>query len=147
MRAAATVLIALLTLAALGASGRAQAPPKPVYVVIVNPSNPVDRVERKFLEDAFLKKITQWSNDQVIRPADLSPSSSVRQRFTEDVLRRTLSAVKSYWQQRIFAGRDVPPPELDRDDDVVAYVLKHEGAIGYVSGDARLSGAKIVPFR
>src|SRR5579872_576679 len=102
MRAAATVLIVLLTLAALGASGRAQTPPKPVFVVIANPNNPVEQVERKFLEDAFLKKITQWPNDQVIRPVDLSPNSPVRQKFTEDVLKRTLSAVKSYWQQRIF---------------------------------------------
>ena len=55
--------------------------------------------------------------------------------------------MKTYWQQRIFSGHDVPPPELDSDDDVVTYVLKHEGAIGYVAGGANLNGAKVLGIR
>jgi hypothetical protein len=52
--------------------------------------------------------------------------------------------VRSYWQQLIFSGRDVPPPELDSDADVVKYVSKHAGAIGYVSGNGDLAGVKVV---
>ena len=59
-------------------------------------------------------------------------------------MRRSASAVRAYWQQRIFAGVDVPPPQFKRDEDVVSYVLSHEGAIGYVSGTAELRGAKAV---
>jgi hypothetical protein len=62
------------------------------------------------------------------------------------VLRKSVEAVKAYWQQRIFSGRDVPPPQFDRDDRVVAYVLEHEGAVGYVSGDTDLRGSKVVPI-
>jgi len=60
------------------------------------------------------------------------------------VLKRSVEAVKGYWQQRIFSGHDVPPPEFDSDDDVVKYVLKHEGAVGYVSGNANLNGSKVL---
>jgi hypothetical protein len=52
--------------------------------------------------------------------------------------------VKNYWQQRIFSGRDLPPPELDSDEAVVSYVLSHRGALGYVSGAAKLDKAKPV---
>ena len=148
MRApAAIALSSTLLLLALCAIGRAQSRAAPAYVVIVQPTNPATSVERKFLEDAFLKKITRWPADETIRPVDLSASSAVRRRFTEEVLERTLESVKSYWQQRIFSGRDVPPPELDGDDDVVAYVRKHEGAVGYVSGRADVSGVKVVEVR
>src|SRR5437870_3906017 len=78
----------------------------PVYVVIVHPENPAGTVSRKFLADAFLKKTTRWDHGEVIRPVDLGPDSPVRRRFSEDVLKRSVAAVRNYWQQVIFAGRD-----------------------------------------
>jgi hypothetical protein len=60
------------------------------------------------------------------------------------VLKRSVLVVKTYWQQRIFSGRGIPPPELDSDALVVEYVLKHRGAVGYVSGVCELGGAKVL---
>jgi ABC-type phosphate transport system substrate-binding protein len=137
-----------LAAAAACASWFAEAgPPVPVYQVIVHPNNPATDVDRRFLEDAFLKKIATWPTNDVMRPVDLAPSSPVRRKFTEDVLKRSVEAVKGYWQQRIFSGRDVPPPELETDDDVVRYVLKYDGAVGYVSGGATLNGSKVLSVR
>jgi ABC-type phosphate transport system substrate-binding protein len=141
-----TFLSAAATLIAFGqgvsADHRAQ-----TYEVIVNSSNSTNSADREFLADAFLKKITSWPNGQTIRPVDLPPSSPIRRRFTEEVLRRSVAEVKGYWQQRIFSGRDVPPPELDTDDDIVKYVTKNEGAVGYVSTGANLNGAKILAVK
>lgn len=121
--------------------------PAPAFQIIVNPQSPVTSVERKFLEEAFLKKVTAWPDDQVIRPVNLAPDSAVRRAFTHDILNRSVEAVKSYWQQRIFSGRDVPPPELARDEDVVQFVLKHEGGVGYVSGTADVEGCRVIAVR
>jgi len=52
--------------------------------------------------------------------------------------------VRSYWQQRIFSGRGVPPPEVDSDADVVRFVLKYRGSVGYVSGRAEIGKAKVL---
>ncbi|HLK41369.1 MAG TPA: hypothetical protein VKU41_31685 [Polyangiaceae bacterium] len=139
------LLVLALALLALGAPVRVHAasPPAP-YEIIVHPGNPAGVLDRRFCEDAFLKKVTAWPDGAAIRPVDLPPESPVRRSFTEYVLRRSVSAVKTYWQQRIFSGRDVPPPELDDEDQVVTYVLKHEGAVGYVSTSANLRGAKVI---
>jgi ABC-type phosphate transport system substrate-binding protein len=137
----------LFALAAFTVVALAEAEPTSAYQVIVNPANPMAAVDRTFLEDAFLKKISHWPSDESIRPVDLGAGSPTRRAFSEAVLRRSVDAVKGYWQQRIFSGRDVPPPELDTDDDVVKYVLKYNGAVGYVSGAASLSGAKVVAVR
>ena len=48
------------------------------FVVIVHPGNPVTSVDRKFLADAFLKKVTRWPDERVIRPADLAAPSQAR---------------------------------------------------------------------
>ena len=45
---------------------------------------------------------------------------------------------------RRITGRELPPPELDSDEAVVGYVLKHRGSLGYVSGSAKLERAKVV---
>ena len=38
-------------------------------------------------------------------------------------------------------------PELESDEAVVAYVLKHRGAVGYVSGAAKLEHVKAVQIQ
>jgi ABC-type phosphate transport system substrate-binding protein len=123
--------------------GRARAS-APDFVVIVHPDNAVRSLSSDFLEQAFLKRRTEWDDKNPIKPVDLAADSGARARFSERVLRRSVTAVKRYWQQRIFAGRGVPPPELDSDQAVVAYVLQHRGGIGYVSGGAALGSARAV---
>lgn len=117
------------------------------FRVIVNTGNPVDAIDRRFLADAFFKKTTRWPNDEAIRPVDLAPSSSLRRAFSEEVLKRSIAAVKSYWQQVVFAGHGVPPPELDSESDVVKFVAKNRWAVGYVSPGVNIAGVKIVVVR
>ena len=135
-RFARRAALALLGLAC--ASARAvEAPP---LRIIVHPQNPLRAADRDFVADAFLKKVTRWPNGEQIRAVDLRPGDPVRRRFSENILKRSVGAVRNYWQQRIFSGRDVPPPELDSEASVIAFVAKFPGAIGYVSGGAKLSG-------
>jgi hypothetical protein len=135
-------------LAALGFALRAQAQEAaPDFRVVAHPSHAGGSVERAFLADAFLKKVTRWAGGETIRPVDLRPNNTARKRFTDVVLKRSVGAVRSYWQQRIFSGRDVPPPELDSDEDVLAFVAKHPGAVGYVSGAAKLQGVRELSIR
>lgn len=145
---ARVLLAVLLVLVAVTSRPRAQmAPQAPVYRVVVHPHNPATSLERQFVEDAFLKRRRAWPHDATVRPADLPPQSHVRVRFSEEIIRRPVSAVRAYWQQRIFSGRDVPPPELASDAEVMRYVANHPGGIGYVSGGAALVGVKAVPVR
>ncbi|SRR6266498_3189045 len=117
------------------------------FRVIVNPANPTASIERRFLADAFLKKTTRWPHDEPIRPCDLEPESPTRHRFSEEVLKRSVAAVKSYWQQMVFSGQNIPPPELDSDEQVIQFVLRNPGAVGYVSTAANIAGAKVLSLR
>jgi hypothetical protein len=68
----------------------------------------------------------------------------VRGLFSETVLARHVAAVRSYWQQQIFSGRDVPPVEKKNDAEVLEYVRTNRGAVGYVSEASPASGVKVV---
>lgn len=139
-----TVFALVLALTAVATTVAAGEPAPPPYRVIVHPNNPISSVDRQFLADAFLKKVKRWPNREVIRPADLFLRDGTRKEFTKGVLGRSVDAVKAYWQQQIFSGRDIPPPAFEDGEKVVAFVLKHEGAVGYVSGTVSLGGAKVV---
>jgi hypothetical protein len=75
---------------------------------------------------------------------DLADDSKVRDAFSLDIHGRPASKIVSYWQRQIFSGREIPPPRLANDADVVAYVASHRGAIGYVSARAPTPGVRKV---
>ncbi|HEX6765123.1 MAG TPA: hypothetical protein VF103_06585 [Polyangiaceae bacterium] len=118
--------------------------PRSTFQIIVHPENPASRTSRQFLSSLFLKEITRWDDGELARPVDLKPDSPTRRRFSQSVLNRSVSAVKSYWQQRIFSGRGVPPPELDTDQAVVTYVTNHRGGVGYVSPGTELGKTRTI---
>lgn len=148
MRAIRILTLLFVFLAAFGGHGAiVNADGWAAFHVIVNPDNATSAIERKFLAEAFLKKVTRWPDDELIRPVDLESSAAARRAFSDDVLKRSVAAVKSYWQQMVFSGGGVPPLELDNEGDVVKFVLRNRGAVGYVSGGVNLQGAKIVTVR
>jgi ABC-type phosphate transport system substrate-binding protein len=71
-----------------------------------------------------------------VQIVDQQEESEVRKQFTREIHGRQVTSVKSYWQQMIFSGRDVPPPEKASDAEVLAFVAANPNAIGYVSAAA-----------
>jgi hypothetical protein len=137
-----------LVVAAHAADARARdSDTRPGFRVVVHPANPESFASRELVSDAFLKKVSRWPNGEQIRPVDLTLGSAVRETFSQNVLRRTAAAVRNYWQQRIFTGRGVPPPEVASDADVIRYVREHAGGIGYVSAAADPATVKVLPIR
>lgn len=114
------------------------------YRVIVHEVNPVMSASSELLTDLFLKRRIEWPSGISARPVDLKADSEVRKEFSKAVLHRSVEAVKSFWQQMIFSGRGVPPPEVESDMAVLAYVTRYPGAVGYVSADAKLDGVKTI---
>jgi hypothetical protein len=131
----------------LAAAREAFSEPEAGFRVIVNAENKVSGVSREFLANAFLRNVRDWDSGEGIAPVDLQPSSPVREEFSRRVLLRSIAAIRSYWQQRIFSGRGVPPPELESDAAVVRYVINNRGAVGYVSKSAELGAARAVTVR
>jgi ABC-type phosphate transport system substrate-binding protein len=136
--------IGVLTFVALAAAAGAADSGRSAYVLITHPGNPVSRLDRKFVAELFFRRATRWPDDTPARPVDLGPDSPARSRFSQEILSRSVASVRSYWQQQIFSGQGLPPPELAGDDAVVSYVVSHPGAIGYVAYGTSLNGARTV---
>jgi ABC-type phosphate transport system substrate-binding protein len=139
------ILNVALVFALLGALPVSAAPvAEPSFRVVVNAANPIALLTKEQVSKIFLKKIPKWDTGQPILPVDQDPGSSVRALFSKEVHGKATSAVASYWQQQIFAGRDVPPAERPSDSAVLAFVKANPNAIGYVSEAASVSDVKVV---
>lgn len=148
IRLAFAALITVIAVAALSLqSARAAMAPSAGFVLIVNRANPVTALPATEVSKIFLKKAELWPDGTPTAPVDLNESAPARDAFTRAVMRKSVAAVKSYWQQEIFAGRDVPPPEQPTDADVVNTVRNLPGAIGYVSPGTPLPGVKTISIR
>ena len=132
-----SVAVAALLLTAALAPIRAQ---EATLRVIVHTANPVTRVLRTELSDIFLKKVAAWKSGNPVVPVDQTETNDVRKLFCKLVLGRDVQAVKGYWQQAIFAGKNFPPVEKSNDAEVMAFVAANPNAIGYVSTAAVLPG-------
>ena len=136
-------LILLAVLMTLQPAGAAEE-----FVVIVNAANPVTSVASGQLSSLFLKKLTQWGGGLPAMPVDLGPESPVRESFSRQIHRKGTAAVKAYWQQMIFSGREVPPAEKASAREVVAFVSANRGGVGYVpAGTALGAGVKTVEVK
>ncbi len=117
---------------------------EPTYRVIVNHDNPITSVSKASVSKMLLKTQTSWSNGNRVLPVDQKATSKVRDIVSRAVHGRSAMVIKNWWNQQIFAGKGVPPPELTSDAKVIAYVIANPGAIGYVSTDANVGDVKAV---
>lgn len=114
------------------------------FVVIVHPDNDVTGLTRGEISNVFLKETMQWSDGSVVEPVDLAGDSVVREAFSLEIHNRSGANVRSYWQREIFSGGQVPPLEIEGEDQVIEYVSQRPNAIGYVSASAGLVGVKAI---
>jgi hypothetical protein len=113
------------------------------YKVIVNPANPETSISKSSLSHIFLKKSTTFLDGHGASPVDLPLNSPVRASFSKDIHGKTPSDVDGFWQQQIFSGKDIPPPQKS-ESAAIDYVRSNGKGIAYVSADADTRGLKVL---
>jgi ABC-type phosphate transport system substrate-binding protein len=104
------------------------------FAVVVHPSVSGTQMRRSDLASIFLKNATRWTSGKPAVPVDQSATSPVRKAFSDAVLGMPAGAVVQYWQKLMFERAQQRPPIVKGSDaEVIAFVAKTEGAVGYVS--------------
>jgi ABC-type phosphate transport system substrate-binding protein len=133
MRLSAGLAVAVLL------AGPTLSPAADDFVLIVHPSVPGARLRRPALAAIFLRQAMSWGGGQAVVPVDQSGASAVRKAFSDKVLGMPVATALQYWQKQAFAMSPLRPPVVKSSDaEVIAFVAKTEGAVGYVSRAAEL---------
>ena len=115
------------------------------FKIIVNQQNASSgSISKKEVSDLFLKKKTKWADGTTVAPVDLNANSKIREDFSQQIHGKGISAIRNFWQQAAFSGTASAPPEKNSDAEVIEFVQKNPGAIGYVSASTKPEGVKII---
>jgi len=135
MKFARYLLIAIAVVACLPLKGYAAD-----VKVIANSSVSSSSVSADDLKDVYLENKDSLGGAHV-EPV-LLKGGAAHEAFLKTYLGKSDSLLQTYYRSLLFSGKGSMPKALGSDAEVVAYVAKTKGAIGYVSAGASTEGVK-----
>ena len=113
----AVALVAWLCAAAAAAAD--------LYVVV----HPDLTLQPSEVRDVFLGE-KQFSGTMRLRPVD---NAAAQDAFLAKIMRMPASVYSTSWTKKAFREGLTPPPLQSTDSDVIEFVKRNEGAVGYVT--------------
>ena len=101
-------------------------------VVITNPKSGVSSLTRDEVVNIFLGRFRQLPSGISAQPADLPAAQPERAQFYRLLVNKDLAEINSYWARLIFSGRTVPPRQTLSNEDLLSFISRTPGAIGYL---------------
>jgi hypothetical protein len=109
--------------------------------IIVNPNVEAAEISRDDLNRIFLMTKTSLLGASHLEPV-LEKAGPVCDQFLKEYMGRTNSALMIYYRSLMFSGKALIPKSFKSDSEVIEYVAKTKGAIGYVASSADVAAVK-----
>ncbi len=114
--------------------------------IVANPDVGASEISRDELNRIFLITKTSLPGTGHVEPV-LETAGPVHTIFLKEYIGRTDAALMTYYRSLVFTGRASIPKTFSSDSELIAYVAKTKGAIGYVSANANTAGVKTLKVK
>jgi hypothetical protein len=114
--------------------------------VIANASVSASSIAADDLKDVFLVTKTSLGDGGHVEPV-LLKSGAAHDAFLKAYVGKNDSALDTYYRSLVFTGKGSMPKSFASDAEVVSYVAKTKGAIGYVSASADTASVKTLDVK
>lgn len=123
-----TMIVALLLLCSVSSVAQSQEK----IVVVTNPNNDVQVLDKKGVIDLFMGKYSAFPNGKQATPIDIDRDDELKGQFYKSLVGLPLARVNAYWSRLKFSGRVKPPAIEQTIDDVMQRLEEDESALAYV---------------
>lgn len=110
--------------------------------IIANPSVTQTEVSADDLKEIFLQ------NKNSIGSAHVTPvlhkGGPAEDEFCQKYVGKPDATLQTYYRSLIFTGKAVMPKAFATDEEVIEYVSKNKGAVGFVSASAKVDGVVVL---
>ena len=113
--------------------------------VVANSDVKVSQISPEELRRVFLATQTSLGGGQVT-PV-LLKSGSAYGAFVKEYIDKTTAGLENYYRSLVFTGRGAMPKMFGSDAEVLAYVKRTSGAIGFVNATADTEGVKLLQVK
>jgi len=101
-------------------------------VIIGHPDIDIDTITRSKLKAIYTGQIITWSDGSCIRLITMK-NCKIHKEFTRDYLKKTETQFKRWWRRKLFCGEGSMPVSLNTEEEMISFIARTKGAIGYVS--------------
>lgn len=130
------VLACVLAVGVVASSARAEE-----LVVVVHPQAPIEHISDAQLRQVYLGESSFWGSVK-IHPAVLRVPPEVYAAFMGAVAGISPGGYEAYWIRKVFREGGMPPRPFDSAADVLAYVARTPGGLGFIRR-SDLDGAQV----
>jgi TonB family protein len=109
--------------------------------VIANSNVKAAAVSVGELKSIFLEERRSFSDGTHVEPV-LEKGGPAHETFLVEYLGQSNEELQNYYRSLVFTGRGFMPKALGSDAEVVAYIARTKGAVGYVSAETNTEGVK-----
>ena len=113
-------------------------------VVVVDARSPVTHLSQAEVVNIFMGRYRQLPGGDTAYPVDQPKSSEMRADFYQRLVEKYPSEINAYWARLHFSGAARPPASSDDGGEVLSYVLRTRGGIGYVERNKADSRFRVV---
>ena len=99
--------------------------------IIANPGVKISAISLKELRGIFLETRTLLADGSRVEPV-LLRSGLVHEQFARQIIGKTDAALETYYRSLVFTGKGLIPKRVGSDAEVIDYVVRTKGAIGYI---------------
>jgi hypothetical protein len=114
--------------------------------VIANSGIAASEISRDDLNDIFLMTRTSFAGTDPVEPV-LEKKGAQHEAFLKEYLGKTDGALRTYYRSLMFTGKASIPRSFASDTDLVSYVAKTKGAIGYVGLSCDVRAVKVLRIK
>jgi len=114
--------------------------------IIVNGSNNIKTLSKNELRQIFLGKIRVWPSGDEIEIATNVEEEGRLKEFTR-LIESTVLKFSRDWVRISLSGDAPPPVEVDSDDEMINFVSRKKGAIGFIGRAVSSDKVRIVEVK
>ena len=114
------------------------------FIVIANPSVPVDSIGADALKDIYTGKTKYWDGGQNVVIAVLPDKTDAG---LKSVCGMDTGEFKTYWQRLAFSGRGQEPKRASDEAGLVSLVSSTKGAIAIAPAGVTVTGVKTITVK
>jgi TonB family protein len=111
--------------------------------IVANPSVRSDFISPGEVRSIFLAETESLKDGSHVEPV-FERSGPAHETFLKEFLGVTSESLQNRYGALVFTGRSSMPKSFNSDAEVVAYVARTKGAIGYVGASASNEGVKVL---
>ena len=112
-------------------------------IIVANNSVPPEMIKKSELKDIFLGNTIKWEDKTKINIV-IQKKSDAHNEFVKSITNKSASQFRNYWKKMVFTGKGSAPKSFAKNAELLAYIAKTDGAIGYIAADVKPEGVKVI---